>query len=109
MSNDPNDRFTKNSTISVRLPEDGIQRMVESLQKGMFITTRPSIQIVDGGILMSIVNNVGVYPDIRPFNIDIFFEAEVEQKQTEEVHESLAEIKNVPESIQIGIQSELGF
>lgn len=67
------DSFDRFPNIKVRLIEDGIRKLAESLEGGGFFSaTQPKVTLLDDGIMISFMANLGVHPTVTPFPVDIF-------------------------------------
>lgn len=57
----------------VRIPEVGIQPLLDGLsESGFIVTYRSRVELVDDGIYVTLETNLGIYPKIIPFPIEIF-------------------------------------
>lgn len=70
---DDDNSWNRLPQAKVRIPESGLKSLLEGLgPEGFAIGYRNKIQLVDDGILVTLETNVGKYPNIVPFPIDIF-------------------------------------
>lgn len=95
---DESDGFDRLPQAKVRIPECGLQPLIDGLSEGGLARGFGyTIQLVDDGILVSLNSNVGLYPDIRPFPIDIFIPVSQDQMpkvQNDDSKEGIKEISN---------------
>lgn len=109
------DSWNRIPDAKVRIPETGLQSLLDGLAVGGFaVGYKNKIELLDDGIYIELSTNVGTYPNIVPFPVEIFIpvppdkmpkvkpdDSEVESKpeDTKPDVRAIAELPSGPEDI----------